>query len=138
MYAKRDGVPQNYSIEVSWLKRAAFLGNSAAAERLGELYLRDDVVEKDTGSAVEWFIRAAESGNADAQLSLASMYENGDGVPVDLVRAHMWLNIAASRAPPCPKDPPDPFCDYATAGRPSGAAAHRDELATKMTKQQIA
>ena len=35
-----------------------------------------------------------------AQYSLGVVYGNGDGVPQDYARAHMWLNLAASRFPP--------------------------------------
>jgi len=33
-----------------------------------------------------------------AQYNLGFMYDNGRGVPEDYVQAHMWFNLAASRA----------------------------------------
>ena len=47
---------------------------------------------------MRWYRLAAEQGHADAQRSLGFMYVGGEGVPQDYVQAHMWLNLAASRA----------------------------------------
>lgn len=41
---------------------------------------------------------AAKQGHAGAQFGLGMMYRDGRGVPRDYVEAHMWLNLAASRA----------------------------------------
>ena len=51
------------------------------------------------------------------------MYDNGEGVPQDYVRAHKWLNLAASRA-------------SAEKNKKYGSA--RDRVAKKMTSAQIA
>ena len=40
----------------------------------------------------------AEAGDATAQYNLGENYLHGKTVPVDNVQAHMWLNLAASRA----------------------------------------
>ena len=50
------------------------------------------------------------------------MYENGQGTPQDYTQAHMWLNLAASRA-----------SDVIRAGAVKGL----DEVAAKMTPAQI-
>lgn len=41
-------------------------------------------------------LAGALNGNADAQYKLGVMYAEGQGVTQDYVRAHMWMNIAAS------------------------------------------
>ena len=48
---------------------------------------------------------ADPKGNAEAQknfrevyTSLGMMYEHGQGVPQNYIMAHMWFNLAASRA----------------------------------------
>jgi hypothetical protein len=47
----------------------------------------------------EEYLAKAEQGDASAaQYSLGVMYNNGEGVPQDFVQAHMWLNLATSRA----------------------------------------
>jgi peptidoglycan hydrolase-like protein with peptidoglycan-binding domain len=61
----------------------------------------------------------AAAGDARAQYLLGRMHAAGQGVLQDYVRAHMLLNLAA-------------------AGGVEGAGAARDELAAKMTPQQIA
>jgi peptidoglycan hydrolase-like protein with peptidoglycan-binding domain len=61
----------------------------------------------------------AAAGDPRAQLLLGRMYAAGQGVLQDYVRAHALFNIAAA------------------AGM-SGAAAARDELAARMTAEQIA
>lgn len=69
--------------------------------------------------ALFWYRKAAEQGNAGAQANLGLMYERGQGVPQDYAQAHMWLNLAASRAH-------------------TAAATKRDEVAAQMTPAQIA
>ena len=64
----------------------------------------------------------ADQGLAGAQFNLGLMYYNGQGVRQDYVQAHMWLNLAASRASG------DDQRRYADA---------RESVAKKMTAQQI-
>ena len=52
------------------------------------------------------------------------MYANGRGVPQDYALAHMWFNLAASRA--------------TTAWLGPAAVKGRDEVAAMMTPAQIA
>jgi len=66
---------------------------------------------------------AADQGDSRAQYSLGALYVAGHGVPQDFVYAHMWFNLAASRAMG------DDEKQYSAA---------RDSLATKMTPQEIA
>lgn len=49
------------------------------------------------------------------------MYANGEGFAKDYVQAHMWFNLAASRA---------------TAEDQKKFAVSRDEIASRMTGQQ--
>jgi TPR repeat protein len=55
-------------------------------------------VPKDDAQAVAWYRKAADQGDAVAQYNLGRMYATGQGVAQDYVLAHMWLNLAASRA----------------------------------------
>jgi uncharacterized protein len=59
-----------------------------------------------------------------AQNNLGVLYRDGKGVTQDYIIAHMWFNLAASRA-----------ADTATH---DGAAKNRDLVAAKMTPPQIA
>lgn len=73
--------------------------------------------------AARRYREAADQGDADAQALLGLMYEVGQGVPQDYVKAHMWLDLAASRG---------------TAVLQKSHAVGRDRVATRMTPQQIA
>ncbi len=68
--------------------------------------------------------RPQNKGNALGQVSLGTMYDHGHGVPQDYAQAHMWYNLAASHAE-----------DAATREM---AVKNRDEVAAKMTPDQIA
>ena len=80
-------------------------------------------VLQDYAEAIRWFRKAANRGEAIAQSQLGLMYASGHGVPQDYVQAHMWLNLAASGVG---GEDQKKFSDA------------RDELAGKMTTQQIA
>jgi TPR repeat protein len=71
-----------------------------------------------------WWRKAADQGNVLAQVNLGLLYERGRGIPQDYERAHMWFNLAASRAE-----------DAETL---NFAVKNRDALAAKMTPAQIA
>ena len=61
----------------------------------------------------------AKAGDPRAQYLLGRMYMEGRGVTQDYIEAHMWLNLA-------------------TTGGVANARGYRDDLATRMTSQQIA
>ncbi|APE29655.1 hypothetical protein BOX17_00995 [Halomonas aestuarii] len=75
--------------------------------------------EQEYRQALRGFSSLAVAGDADAQYMLGRLYEAGNGTPQDFVAAHKWYNIAASRGH-------------------RHAAAARDAVATRMTRQQIA
>jgi uncharacterized protein len=93
--------------------------DSALAEfYLGIMYHDGLGIQKDGTEAAYWMRKSAEHGVNSAQFFLGVMYENVDGVRQDYVLAHMWFNLAA-------------------AGDDS-LKQRRDELAAKMTPEQIA
>ena len=65
----------------------------------------------------------AEQGTAKDQFSLGLMYYKGEGVPQDYIQAQMWYNLAASDL---------------TGDDREWAVKNRDEIAEKMTSEQIA
>ena len=92
----------------------------AASVAAGPLEDADAAVKRrDYATALRLIRPLAEQGDANAQYNLGVLYDNGLGVPQDYVRAHMWLNLAA------------------TQGRES-AATFRDLVARRMTAAQIA
>ena len=83
------------------------------------MYASGKGVPKDFREAVKWYQLAADQGNGSAQLNLGSAYANGLGVPSDHVRAYLWLNLASTSGDELAKK-------------------ERDEVAEKMTSEQIA
>ena len=73
----------------------------------------------DYAGALKEFRPMAEEGNAAAQLLLGFMYERGQGVDQDYVQAHFWFNLAARQGE-------------------EQAAKMRDELASRMSAEQVA
>ena len=65
------------------------------------------------------FADMASSGNAEVLFELGLMYATGRDGEEDMIAAHKWFNIAAFRG-------------FATA------KARREEIASEMTKAQIA
>ena len=78
---------------------------------------------RDYDTALKEFRPLAEQGFASSQFNLGVMYNNGQGVPQDYIQAHMWANLAAA---------------VATGEDQKRRAKLRDEIAAKMTPEQIA
>jgi TPR repeat protein len=105
------------------LRARAEKGSVGAQLKLGVMYETGQGVRRDYTEAARWYRKAAEQGHADGQLLLGLMYKGGQGVPQDYVEAYKWISLAASRAGIDDRE------KYAEA---------REELARKMTPQQIA
>ena len=103
-----------------WFRLAAEQGDAWAQRLLGDMhYLGRGVPRRDYVEAVRWYRLPAEQGDVNNQYNLGYMYYNGEGVPQDNVLAHMWFNLAASKGV-------------------AGAAQLRDDVASRMTRNQIA
>lgn len=110
---------QDYKAALLLFKNSAQQGNAKAQSFLGFLYDKGEGVPQDYAEAVKWYRLAAQQGSVAGQMKLGLMYFYGQGVPQDHVKAHLWLNLAA-----------------ASGGVFPGLV--RDEVAVKMTPQQIA
>ena len=95
MYAKGEGVPQDYIKAIVWFQKAAEQGNSTAQNLLGFTYLRGHGVSHDYTKAIKWFQKAAKQNINEAQFNLGNMYDKGLGVPQDFEEAYFWFNLAA-------------------------------------------
>ena len=109
---------QDYIEAAKWYRKAAEQGDARAQHNLGILCGNGEGVPQNSEEAAKWFRKAAEQGVARSQYNLGLMYSNGDGVPKNYERAYAWINLAAAREP-----------KYAKS---------RDEVAKRMTLQQIA
>ncbi len=95
MYAKGQGVLQDYKESVKWYRKSAEQGHTKAQYSLGIMYDNGRGVLQDYKEAFKWWRKAAEQGYVDAQYNLGLMYAKGQGVLQDDVMAYMYLNIAA-------------------------------------------
>lgn len=77
IYARGQGVPQDYKQAAEWYRKAAEQGVAAAQYNLGVMYSNGQGVPQDPQEARKWFLKAAEQGVALAQTSLGNIYESG-------------------------------------------------------------
>ena len=127
LYDEGLGVPQDDAEAVKWFRKAADQGNSAGQVSLGLMCYYGQGIPQDDSEAIRWIRKAADQGNVDAMFCLGSMYANARGVAQDYVQGHMWYNLAAS----------GPSSVWEREQQKE-AAEGRDELAAKMTPQQVA
>ena len=123
MYARGDGVPPTGPEALRWWQRAAEQGHEVAQFNLGFMYGNGLGVPQDYRDAVRRYRRAAERGLARARNRLGFAHRDGRTVPHDYVRAHMWLNVVASRA---------------TGALRDNAIQGRDRAAEELTADQLA
>ena len=98
MYATGEGVPQNHTEAVRWVRMAAEQGDVVAQFYLGVMYATGEgVVPQNHTEAVRWVRMAAEQGDVVAQFYLGVMYATGEGIPKDYIQAYAWWNIAAAQ-----------------------------------------
>ena len=97
MYAKGEGVAQDYASALKWYTLAAEQGFAIAQYNLGFMYYNGEGVAQDYAIAVKWYTRAADQGDADAQYNLGVLYYMGEGVAQDVVTAVEWFELAAEQ-----------------------------------------
>ena len=134
MYTNGEGVQKDYAASAKWYRKAAEQGYARAQSTPGFMYTTGDGVQKDYAEAVQRYRKAAEQGDAFGQSNLGFMYELGQGVPQDYVLAHMWFNLAAAHS----HADLDEYVALDPIEQAKMAAEMRDEVATKMTPDQIA
>jgi TPR repeat protein len=125
MYYRGRGVPQDPGEAARRFRQAADQGDATAQFYLGVMYSEGRGVPQSYAEAAEWYRLAAERGDAPAQYNLALSLAKGETGAADNVSAYFWFNLAAARFP-----------DGDT--RRSVAAANRDQLAGKLTPDQLA
>ena len=107
---------KDYENAFEWFKKAAAQGEASAQFRLGTMYEEGKATPQNYHDAMVWYRKAAEQGHWGAQTFLARMYRNGLGVVQDNVRAYLWQSVASAHG---------------------AGAAVRDDIASKMTPEQI-
>jgi TPR repeat protein len=95
MYARGDGVPEDFAEAARWFRLASEQGQTDAQARLGGMYARGIGLEKDYLEAARWLTMAAERHHAESQYDLGTLYANGNGVVQDYTTAYFWFSLAA-------------------------------------------
>jgi hypothetical protein len=97
IYAKGDGVAQDYAASANWFRAAADHGVPRAQYDLGVMYERGRGVKLDLTEAANWYLKSAQGGYPLAQYNIAVCYTKGQGVRQDLAEAALWYRRAATR-----------------------------------------
>jgi hypothetical protein len=97
LYAKGDGVAQDYAAAAKWFRAAADRGLMRAQYDLGVLYERGRGVPLDYNQAVAWYRKAAEQGHPLAQYNLAVAHTKGQGARQNFFEAAVWYHRAAAQ-----------------------------------------
>jgi len=140
IYAKGDGVAQDYPSAATWFEAAAAQGVPRAQYDLGVLYERGRGVPVNFIEAANWYRKAADGNYPLAQYNLAVSYTKGQGVRQDPSEAALWyrraaaqgvgqamINLAAlyERGEGVPASPVDAYAWYFAAGRRGNEGAAR-------------
>jgi len=97
VYAKGDGVPQDYATAVKWFRAAADQGLPRAQYDMGVVYERGRGVTADAEQAVSWYLKAAQGKYPPAEYNLAVLYAGGVGTGKDMTEAVQWYRRAAEQ-----------------------------------------
>lgn len=97
MYAKGEGLAQDYQQALFWLRKAAEQGVALAAYNLAVMHDNGLGVARDYPQAITWYRKAAEQGVALAYFNLGVMYDNGLGIAQDYPQAVSSYRTAAER-----------------------------------------
>ena len=117
-------IRKDYANALRLYRPLAAAGNPDAQVNLGYMVDEGLGVSRDYGEAVRWYRFAADQGQPQGMNNLANMYRDGVGVQQDYVQAHLWFDLAAGR--------------FSADEKRAAAAKDRDNVAAKMTAQQIA
>ena len=98
MYARGDGVTQDYQAAFHWISLAAEQNHTKALSCIGTAYLKGEIIPRNYELAVNALTQAARQGDSDAQFNLATMYAKGEGVSKDLASAFQYYSLAAEQA----------------------------------------
>jgi uncharacterized protein len=118
-YFGRNGRPRDLTNAAKWLLRAANNGSLAAQHNLSVMYAHGQGLRVDPVEGARWCRIAAERGDQRSQFRMSYLYFHGQGVGQDVFEALYWAELAARQGH-------------------RGAVSTRDELAARMTAQQIA
>jgi TPR repeat protein len=97
MYFHGEGVPQDYTEALLWLRKAADQGNAQAQYGIGYMYHYGKGVPQNNIEALRWLRLSAQQGDAKAESNLGTMYYYGQGITQDYAEALRWYRLAADQ-----------------------------------------
>jgi hypothetical protein len=97
LYARGEGLVQDFISAASWFHAAAAQGSIPAEYNLGVLYERGLGVAPSAIEALNWYRSAADRNHAGAQYNLALAYTEGRGTEQDMATAARWYQRAAQQ-----------------------------------------
>jgi hypothetical protein len=119
LYANGFGVALDDAEALKWYGLAAEQGHAESMCNIAIMHANGWGVPQSDAEAFKWYGLAAEEGFAMAQINLARMLSDGYWEVQDEIQAYKWLSVASEMGE-------------------IGAAAKREDLARKMTAEQIA
>jgi len=119
LYREGKGIAKDSALAFQWFDRAAAQGHVLAMHNAAVLLAEGVQGTPDYAGAALWFKRAAEHGVKDSQFNIAILFARGLGVSQNLVESYHWFAIAAAQGD-------------------QDAAKKRDDIAARLTKDQLA
>jgi TPR repeat protein len=155
LYARGEGVKQDYKEAARWYRMAADQHIPAAEASLAGLYAAGAMGQPDLAEAVKWYRLAADQGSTDAQYNLAQLLSRGEGAKRDIKEALRLYQLAAAQGDglsqynlarryregkDVPKDPVQAYVWFtlAEANGVSDGAPMLAALKREMTREQVA
>ena len=99
-YLGGNGVNQDLSAAIRWLRMSALQGNAKGERALGCRYLFGQGVNQNYSLVLNWLIKAASQGDTNAMNNLGDIYYGGKGLLVDKARAFEYYMSSANAGNP--------------------------------------
>jgi len=119
MHANGFGVSMDDTLALKWYQMAADQGHAQAQCNMAVMYANGWGVPQSDEEALKLYILAAEAGVTEAQINVGKRYSIGLGTEQNRVVAYKWFLIASVLGD-------------------QGAAEKRDDVATKLTAEELA
>lgn len=95
LLAEKFGSPPATDAVRRMMKGAAGTSQSAAFEKIGDMYQKGEDLPRSSSKAVDWYRKASENGGAGAQMKLASLLLQSQDAPSNYGEVHRLCEKAA-------------------------------------------
>jgi TPR repeat protein len=97
IYWLAEDVQRNDTRSITYLKRAADLGDRDSESLFGSFLFNGDRMQRDPVQAAYYFEKAANQGDANAEQAYGLCFATNQGRPRDLQAAYFWFHAAAEK-----------------------------------------